>query len=450
MPQSTKLPRTKLLFGAISTLGTFGLMQVVRLIAGVAIARLLSPELLGIMTIVYVLRFGVELLSDIGIRQSVISNREGDQPDFYNTAWTLQIGRGFGLSLVFLLATVPVSKLYDAPILLWILPVISSYFAIVGFTSTQPFLLARRMQTARLNGFDVALEIISAVGRVGLAFVSPTIWALVFGSLIQPIARTIGSHFLIPGVGHRLYISKDYARQIFHFGKWILVTAVLFFLASNFDRLYLAKVIPFALLGVFGIARNLSGMVTDGIARLCSIVVFPLVAAEAAKPRTQLRADLAPVRLAFVMICAFCLSIFVTLGDFIIAAMYDHRYQAAGWMLPVLVTGLWFSILASLNESILIGVGRPKYTTVASSSKLLLILVGLPLATTWYGISGAVGIIAFGDLPRYCAILFGQRRLQLSFLRQDAIATVAFFALILLWEYVRLHFHLGTSFDNIP
>jgi O-antigen/teichoic acid export membrane protein len=191
-------------------------------------------------------------------------------------------------------------------------------------------------------------------------------------------------------------------------------------------------------------------MVTDGIARLCSIVVFPLVAAEAAKPRTQLRADLAPVRLAFVMICAFCLSIFVTLGDFIIAAMYDHRYQAAGWMLPVLVTGLWFSILASLNESILIGVGRPKYTTVASSSKLLLILVGLPLATTWYGISGAVGIIAFGDLPRYCAILFGQRRLQLSFLRQDAIATVAFFALILLWEYVRLHFHLGTSFDNIP
>ena len=425
-------------------------MQLVRLIAGVAIARLLSPELLGIMTIVYVLRYGVELLSDIGVRQSLISNREGDNPDFYNTAWTLQIGRGFALCLLFLIATVPVSKLYDAPILLWILPVVSSCFAIVGFTSTRLFLLARKMKTARLNGFDVVLEIISSIGRVGLAFLSPTIWALVFGSLIQPIARTVGSYFILDGVSHRLYISKAYARQIFHFGKWILVTAVLFFLASNFDRLYLAKVIPFALLGVFGIARNLSGMVTDGIARLCNLVIFPLVAAEVAKPRAQLHIDLAPIRLAFVMICALGLSLFVAFSDFIIAAMYDHRYQAAGWMLPMLITGIWFSVLASLNESILIGVGRPKYTTVASSSKLLLIIIGLPLATTWCGIVGAVAIIAFSDLPRYFAILFGQKRLRLSFLRQDIVATVAFFALIMLWQCARLQFYLGTSFDNIP
>lgn len=167
-------------------------------------------------------------------------------------------------------------------------------------------------------------------------------------------------------------------------------------------------------------------------------------------PRRQLRADLTHVRLVFVMACALGLSLFVALADLVIAAMYDQRYQAAGWMLPILIVGLWFSILATLNESILIGIGQPKYTTVASGSKFVLILGGLPLATMWYGIVGAVIIIAISDLPRYGPILFGQRRSELSFLRQDALATAAFFALIIFWEWARFSFGLGTSFDHIP
>ena len=442
--------RHSLLRKAISTLGSFGLMQLVRLLTGVIIARLLSPNLLGIMMIVYVLRYGAELLSDIGIRQSIISNSEGDNPDFYNTAWTLQLIRGFALCVLFLVITVPVSRIYDAPILLLVLPITSSYFAIAGLTSTRLFLLNRKMQTAKLNAFDVLMEVISSIARVIFAIISPTIWALVFGSLVQPIARTIGSYLILPGNRHRLYISKDYAKQILAFGKWIMLTATLFFLASNFDRLYLAKVIPFALLGVFGIARNLSGMVSDGLARLCNIVIFPLVASEATKPRSQLHADLASIRFAFVMICAAGLSLFVVLADFIIAIMYDQRYQAAGWMLPIFVVGLWFSILSSLNEWILIGVGRPQYSTVASSSKLALIVIGLPFATMWYGILGAVIVIAVSDLPRYGPILFGQKRSQLSFLRQDILATAAFFALVIFLEWARYSFGFGTSFDQIP
>ena len=444
------ISRLSLLRKAISTLGSFGVMQLVRLVSGVIIARLVSPDLLGIMLIVYVLRYGAELLSDIGIRQSIVSNSEGENPDFYNTAWTLQLIRGFALCLLFLAITVPLSKLYNAQILLLVLPITSSYFAIAGLTSMRLFLLVRKMQTAKLNGFDVLMEVISSIARVAFVIISPTIWALVVGSLVQPIARTIGSYFVLPGVKHQLYISRDHAKQIFGFGKWIFLTATLFFLASNFDRLYLAKIIPFALLGVFGIARNLSGMVSDGLSRLCNIVIFPLVASEAAKPRSQLRADLAPVRLAFVMICAVGLSLFVVLADFIIAVMYDQRYQAASWMLPILIVGLWFSILASLNEWILIGVGRPQYSTVASSCKLALILAGLPLATMWYGIVGAVIVVAISDLPRYGPILFGQRRSQLSFLRQDIVATAAFFALVVFWEWGRYSFGLGTSFDQIP
>src|SRR6185437_15556774 len=184
--------------------------------------------------------------------------------------------------------SIPISHIYDAPILATVLPVVSFYFVLVGFTSMSVFLVVRRMQVTKLNLFDVCLEIISAVARIGFAYVSPTIWALVFGSFVVPTARAIGIHFLVSDVRHRFFVSKDYAWQIYAFGKWIFLSAILFFLSSNFDQLYLGSTVPFAMLGTFGIARSYSGVIGDGIVRLCKLVVFPLIASAAESSREQM------------------------------------------------------------------------------------------------------------------------------------------------------------------
>ena len=48
------------------------------------------------MALVNAIRTGVELLSDVGIMQNIISTPGGDNPAFYDTAWTLQVVRGVG------------------------------------------------------------------------------------------------------------------------------------------------------------------------------------------------------------------------------------------------------------------------------------------------------------------------------------------------------------------
>lgn len=445
-----KLSRLALLMSAVSTLGSYGAMVLVRLASGIVIARLLTPDLLGIMAIVYVLRYGMELVSDIGIGQSVISNKDADKPEFYNTAWSLQIIRGFLLWVVFLAASIPLSHAYDAPILSSVLPVISLYFVLAGFTSMSVFLVVRRMQVSRLNALDVFLETISAAARIGLAYISPTIWALVLGSFVLPIARLIGSYFLVPGLRHKFFISKDYAWQLFAFGKWIFLSAVLFFLSSNFDQLYLGKAIPFALLGIFGIARGYSGMIGDGIGRLCRLVVFPLIASAAESPREQVRQRLAPVRLTLMLLGALGISAFVAFSDFLIAILYDQRYQAAGWMLPLLAIGLWFTTLSTVSEWTLIGIGKPKYSTLSNGLKLAWIVIVLPVVTIRYGFLGAVIAIPFSDLFRYLPILIGQIRSHISFAAQDLLLTIVFFAMIVCWEWMRFALGLGTSFDHVP
>src|SRR5258708_17782105 len=95
-----KISTGSLLRGAVWTIGAYGLAQVLRLATNVFLARLLAPELFGIMLIVNSLRTGIELLSDVGIGQSIVYHKNANDPDFYNMAWSIQAIRSVLLWLV--------------------------------------------------------------------------------------------------------------------------------------------------------------------------------------------------------------------------------------------------------------------------------------------------------------------------------------------------------------
>src|SRR5665213_3405929 len=101
-----------LLRGTAWTLGAFGVSQGLRLVTNVALARLLAPELFGIMVIVNSIRIGIELISDVGIGQNIVHNTDAEKPDFYNTAWTLQLIRSVVLWIVFSAAAIPIAHFY--------------------------------------------------------------------------------------------------------------------------------------------------------------------------------------------------------------------------------------------------------------------------------------------------------------------------------------------------
>ena len=108
------------------------------------------------------------------------------------------------------------------------------------------------------------------------------------------------------------------------------------------------------------------------------------------------------------LISAVGFATLVTIIDFVIKFLYDQRYQAAGWMCPVLLLGAWFSMIAGLNKSTLMGFGKPIYGAAANGLKFAWLVVGFPLAFTLFGFLGVVVVVATGDLWRYFPILAGQ------------------------------------------
>jgi len=439
----------KLVSGTVWTVGGFGLSQATRLVTNIVLARLLAPELFGTMLIVNTLMSGIQLFSDVGIGQNIIRSPNALDPKFYNTAWSLQIIRSIILWVIILLAAFPAAHFYGAPVLSAILPVSGFSMVLLGLASVSPAILQKKMLLARLTLFNLATALVSSILLIAFAYLTPTIWSLVLGGVIGTAVSTVLTYYLVPGIKQRFHIDRLSVSEITSFGKWMYLLSAVYFLSTNFDRLYFAKVVPLKVLGIYGIARALSDLFGAVAMHLGSGVIFPFISSHADRPREALRRELFAIRGKFLTLAAFGCSLFIATADLGIKVLYDQRYYAAAWMLPVLTIGAWFSMVCTINESALLGLGAPAYLVTANSVRFVLLVVGLPLGLKFKGLFGGLVILVLVDVFRYVPVYIGQRRQRFSFAAQDIAITLAMFAMTGIWESLRWGCGFGTSFDSL-
>jgi O-antigen/teichoic acid export membrane protein len=431
--------------GAFWTIGAYGLSVGLRFGSNIVLSRLVVPEVFGIMLVINTLRNGIELISDVGIGQNIVHNSDGEKRAFLDTAWTIQILRGLVLFSILFLAAAPLGQLYSLPASAIQFSALT--LAIMGAASVSIYVLQRRLQLVRLNLFDLGMDFIGAVLVVGLALYSPTIWSLILANVLGAAIRTVAT-YLLPHGRNWFAWGPDCARQILSFGKWIYLASLLSFLCASFDKLYLGQSVPLALLGIYGIARNVADLPAALIARLGHSLIFPLIAREQDGPRAELRKHLRPLRLKLLLACAVSIAFGAAFADYAIRIVYDSRYHEATWMLPILLVGVWGAILCSINEYALLGVGKPLYGAAGNMTKLACLVVGIPLALQVAGLLGAILLIAFSDVCRYFLILFGQQRERVSFFMQDIMVSAIMLGLLALLTLLRLKAGLGTAFDG--
>src|SRR5215470_13861150 len=104
-----KIPLVTMVKGVAWTVVLFGLGQLLRIVSSIILTRLLSPDLFGLLVIVYALQNGIDMFSDLGFAQNLIVNRNADSPEFYNTLWSVRLFRSFLLSACCIAAAVPLS-----------------------------------------------------------------------------------------------------------------------------------------------------------------------------------------------------------------------------------------------------------------------------------------------------------------------------------------------------
>ncbi|MBW4646357.1 MAG: oligosaccharide flippase family protein [Goleter apudmare HA4340-LM2] len=416
--------------GAVWTIVGYGTSQILRFGCNLILTRLLIPEFFGIMAIVNTLQVGLELFSDLGIGQSIIRNKRGDDPVFLNTAWTLQVIRGFFIWMICLLITWPATQFYGDPRFFWLIPIVGLSSIFGGFSSTSWHTLNRRMELDKATLFELAVQVLSLSLLIFLAWLYPSVLALAVGAVSSSILRMVGTHWLNIKSPNRFAWDQESLGELISFGKWMFLATALMFLAEQVDRLILGKLLSFQMLGVYTIAYTLANLPREVIKHLSYRVIFPTVSSQIELPPASLRDKILPQRRLILFGFAVFLAVLVSIGDLIISTLYDQRYTQATWMMPILCSGVWFSILFYTTSPILLAIDKPIYAAQSNLFRFLMIALGLPIAFTLTGTLGVIIVIALSDLPLYVVNLYGLWREKLLFVAQDMQATLFFIGIL--------------------
>ncbi|MBD2485211.1 oligosaccharide flippase family protein [Planktothrix sp. FACHB-1365] len=435
--------------GTIWTLFGYGGSQVLRFGGNLILTRLLVPELFGLMALVNTFIIGLNLFSDIGIRPSIIRSQRGDDPDFLNTAWTLQVFRGFTLWVGCCLLAGSASQFYNEPKLLWIMPIIGFGTVLSGFNSTALATLNRNLALNRLIIYDFFVQVTSLSIMIIWAWINPTIWALMSGTLVGSFLGLIRSHLLNEGSPNRFAWDKKALEEIFSFGRWIFLSTAMTFLATQSDRLILGKLISLETLAIYTVAYALADLPRQLMNKISSQVLFPVFSKQMDLPREDLRKKLLRKRWVILIGLSLLITVLFGLGDLIILALYDNRYQEAAWMLPILSLGLWPIVLCSTLDKILYAQGKPQYSTIGYFLKFCYMIILLPWSFKHFNFLGIIITITCNDIPYYIVVNYGLWKNKVSLIKQDLEASLLLILLLITVLGLRYQLGLGLPFAQI-
>ena len=441
--------------GAIWTILGYGVGQGTRLAGNLVLTRLLVPEFFGLMAFVTTITMGISLFSDYGVGQSIVNNPRGDEEDFLNTAWTLQVIRGFQIFFLGLLLTYPIVHFYKDDRLLLLIPLASLSAALDSFSSTSLHTLQRRLEVRKLVIYETIMRVGMMIVLIGLCLWQPTIWSLAANIVLGAFFYSLGSHFLIPGYRNRFKLDRTVLKEIQSFGRWIALASATMFVADQADRFILAKLLSFEKLGVYTIAYTLASIPRELIKTMSDRVIFPAISQQLHLRRYRLRAKLMKQRWIVLLGLGFFLAVLVCCGDWVILLLYQGRnknwelYREATWMMPILCSGIWFSILFHTTSPALLAIGKAIYSAQSNIARFIVIGGGMPLAFSQFGELGAIVVIALSDFPLYVVNLVGLKREKLSCLSQDLICTLFFFVTLTLLLALRHSLGFGLPIQEL-
>lgn len=375
---------------AAFTLGGFGTSQVIRLASNLLLTRLLFPEAFGMMALTMVFMQGLQMFSDVGVAPAIQQSQRGDDPDFLDTAWTIQVVRGFCLWLAACAMAWPAAQVYGEPMLLLLLPAYGLTMIVQGFTPTKIETANRHLVLGRITLLDIATQVVGIVTAVGLAWWLQSVWALVISGVLSMLVQLALHIFILPGRANRFLWEKTAAQELINFGKWIFLSTLVGFLFHQGDKLILGRYLPIDQFGVYNIGFFLASFPLLLGYIITRKVLIPIYRET---PPGADPANFAKLRRMRVLVSTALLSlqaVFAASGIWLVDLLYDERYALAGPVAVVIAMAQIPVIVVLTYDQAAVAAGDSRRFFILQATRAALMVTGILAGLQVAGLLGAL------------------------------------------------------------
>jgi lipopolysaccharide exporter len=380
------------------------LLQTIKLMI---LARLLDPYNFGLLGVALLTMAVLQTFSTTGFEAALIQKKD-DIRSYLDVAWTVLVLRGFVL-FAFLYLIAPYAAAFfnepkAAPVIQAVgISVVFKALANIGVVHFRKDLEFHREFFYQLSG-----TLVDFVVSVSVAAASGNVWALVFGLLAGDFTRFVVSYFVHPH-RPRLSFNTQQFKELFGFGKWLLGSTVLVFLARQGDDAFLGRVLGASALGLYQMAYRFADLPGSEIGVL-SRVAFPAY--------SKLQGNIDKLRTAYLKVvgCVSFLSLPLAGGIFALCPEFTQIFLGDKWMpmvpvLRILIMSEMIKVPMDTCGALFNGMGRPDISfRLVLVRVITLAVIIYPLTIRWQipGTALALVLAIYASVPIW---LLGTARL---------------------------------------
>ncbi len=329
--------------------------QVLGLVAGIVLARLLSPEVFGLVAMITVITGFAHVFADLGFGAALIQ-KEDLRPEHLSSVFWLNVACGGLLSVLFMLGAPLIGAFYEEPLLVPLTVALATTFFISSLGIVQRTIFTRAIDFRVLSMAEVGAVALSGAVAIGMAYNGWGVWSLAAQQIINAAALT-GLLWVLSPWRPRLAFRWAAVRDLLGFSANLLGEQTLNYWVRNLDDLLIGRVIGSASLGVYNRAYAIMLFPLQNVSRVIARVMFPsLSTIQQDKPRVKdvfLKMTRTIALLSFPLMCG----LLATTEAFVLA-VFGPQWSA---MIPILrvlcVVGLAQSIV-TLVGSLFLSQGR--------------------------------------------------------------------------------------------
>ncbi|MEH2614493.1 oligosaccharide flippase family protein [Bradyrhizobium sp. AZCC 1693] len=397
------------------TVASYGVELSTRLLTNLIMTRLLFPDAFGVVAAATALIVGLLLLSDFGVKAAIIQNPHGEDREFLCSAWVFQLFRGASLWLIIAIvclalsfplvqSALPSESVFASDSFPPVACILGLNLVLSGCESTAISLNVRQLNFRPIVILDLTSRIIPVPIMIVWAYFSPTVWAIVGGSVAGSILRAALSHAIIPGPRMAFAWRQEHFKEIVAFGKWINLSSWATFVSSQSDVLFLGLLVPGPMLGIYYVAKTLSDALENVLERLNATMTLPVLGEVIRRNPDHLQDRYYRFRLPIEIAAAGSAGFIFSSGNAIVHFLYDQRYAEAGVILQILSFGLLLYPF-QLIRSAFTAIARPSVVAWVSVLQATCLLALLSLGYYFHGPLGAVAGVAGARLFPSIAII---------------------------------------------
>jgi O-antigen/teichoic acid export membrane protein len=349
---------TKQFLGGVKWTGISTIIiTIVQLAQFAILARVLSPEDFGIMSMITVVIVFSQVFSDMGISSAIIQRQDINKQQLSSLYW-LNLMAGVGVFIIVLLISPLIADFYKEPRLTDLLFYVAFIFLITPIGQQFQYLLQKELKFNVLAKVEVISIVIGSITTIVLAILEYGVLSLVIGQITTATLKAlylaiIGWSTWSPELRFKLKDLKGYIS----FGAYQMGSRTVNYIASNIDYILIGRYLGSEALGIYSLAYQLIVIPVTKINPIITKVAFPVFSLNQTDNSIISKSFISMTKVLSIVTFPILIGL-MAISDVLVPVVFGAGWNDAIPVIQILAVLGMLRVLMNPNGSVLLAKGR--------------------------------------------------------------------------------------------